>query len=671
MNCKVLVFGGTTEGRVLADVLMRAKIPHKVSVATEYGRDILFDNGEKDLLVGRKDAEEIKEIIEEGGYSLVVDATHPFATKVSKEIKSACNESSTKYLRLKRDTGKEFSSEDMIIYRDSVKDAALELSKVEGNILLLTGSKELSEIAGFFPDKTRLFVRVLPNTDSIEKCLSAGFSGRQIIAMQGPFSRQMNVATIKEIGAKVILTKESGKAGGLEDKLFAALECGIKAVVIKNPEKESHALEGGSLEEVLSVISELTGKDLTVKKTITLAGMGPGGEKFFTNELERALSGADIIFGAEAVLKNLKGQDVPKIPLYKGDEIYAYLTENKGFMHPVILFSGDISLCSGAKSATVFFEEKGYAVNRISGISSVTLFAMRLRLSLEKVRIVNAHGKKTNIRDYILKNEEVIILTSDATGAVSICRDLADMKKSLQIIIGCELGCEGEKLIDLRKDTDGYKQVHGKCLVYVKNPDAPKSPSCPQISDAELIRGKTPMTKEEIRALSLRKLGLTKGAVIYDIGAGTGSVSVEAALSSPEINVFSIEKNEEAIALLTENKRKFGAENIEIIKGEAPFALKDLPAPSHVFIGGSGGNMKEILRSVFEKNDKAKVVINTVTAESFAEVMECVKEYRGVEPDIIQVAVSRFKKVGNYHMPDALNPVYITTLQKGDADDKA
>ncbi len=81
--------------------------------------------------------------------------------------------------------------------------------------------------------------------------------------------------------------------------------------------------------------------------------------------------------------------------------------------------------------------------------------------------------------------------------------------------------------------------------------------------------------------------------------------------------------------------------------------------------------MKEILRSVFEKNDKAKVVINTVTAESFAEVMECAKEYRGVEPDIIQVSVSRFKKVGNYHMPDALNPVYITTLQKGDADDKA
>ena len=169
MNCKVLVFGGTTEGRVLADVLMRAKIPHKVSVATEYGRDILFDNGEKDLLVGRKSAEEIKEIIEEGGYSLVVDATHPFATKVSEEIKSACNESSSRYLRLKRDTGKEISSEDMIIYRDSVKDAALELSKVEGNILLLTGSKELSEIAGFFPDKTRLFVRVLPNTDSIEK----------------------------------------------------------------------------------------------------------------------------------------------------------------------------------------------------------------------------------------------------------------------------------------------------------------------------------------------------------------------------------------------------------------------------------------------------------------------------------------------------------------------
>ena len=671
MNCKVLVFGGTTEGRVLADILRRAGIPHKVSVATEYGRDILLDSGEKELLVGRKNAGEIKGIISDGGYSLVVDATHPFATLASEEIKSACKESNTQYLRLMRDTGKEVSDEDMIIYKDSVKEAALELSKEEGNILLLTGSKDLSEIAGFFPDKSRLFVRVLPNIDSIEKCISAGLSGRQIIAMQGPFSGQMNVATIKEIGAKAILTKESGKTGGLEDKIFAALECGIKAVVLRNPEKEIKNPEGRSLEEVLAVISDISGKELSVTKAITLAGMGPGGERYFTAELERALEGADIIFGADAVLKNLKRQKVPMIPLYKGEEIYNYLNENKGFMHPVVLFSGDISLCSGAQKATLFFEEKGYAVERIPGISSVTLFAERLGLSLEKVRLVNAHGKKANVRVFVSENEEVMILTSDAEGAAGICKDLTAMKEDFKIVIGCELGCEGEKLIDLKKEPEGFKGAFGKCLVYVKNPAAAMSSAYPRISDDEFIRGKTPMTKEEIRALSIRKLALTREAVFYDIGAGTGSVSIEAALSSPEIKVFAVEKNEEAIALLTKNRLKFGAENIEIIEGEAPEVLKDLPAPSHVFIGGSGGNMREILDGVFEKNKETRVVINTVTAESFAEVMECIKGYPEIEPDIIQVSVSRFKKAGRYHLADALNPVYIITLQKGDSNDKA
>ena len=107
-----------------------------------------------------------------------------------------------------------------------------------------------------------------------------------------------------------------------------------------------------------------------------------------------------------------------------------------------------------------------------------------------------------------------------------------------------------------------------------------------------------------------------------------------------------------------------------IIHGEAPDALSELPVPTHAFIGGSSGNMSRILRTVYDKNDEALVVINTVTAETFAEVMECIKDYPDIEPDIIQVAATRFKKVGRYHLADALNPVYIITLRKGVHDDK-
>lgn len=690
MKCKILVFGGTTEGRVLAEYLRRYEIPHEVSVATEYGGEILAESGEENFLVGRKTAYEIGQVIEAGGFTIAVDATHPFATVVSEEIKKACKETGISYLRLKRNTGHEASDavvfgNDRFVYADTLEDAVAELAAVEGNVLLLTGSKDLKEIADSFPDKSRLFVRVLPNEESIGKCTEVGLSGRQIIAMQGPFSRQMNSATIREIHAEAILTKESGKAGGLDDKLIAAKECGIKAVVLRNP--ENMASSGGySLNEILGILSRYTGLKIRQDKAITLAGMGPGGEDYHTRQLIKALAEADIIFGAETVIRNLRKRDVPAISEYKADKIFEYLEANEEFTRPLVLFSGDISLCSGARKATEYFREKGYAVQRISGISSVTLFAQKLGLSLENVRIVSAHGRSCNVRGYVESGKEVIILASDAEHARSICRTASEVLKitceekngfirentwvsetndEIRLIVGCDLGTDGEKILDITSNPELEEEICGKCLIYVSNPAAAVRPVVRGLTDDEIIRGKTPMTKEEVRALSMRKLSLPKNAVFWDIGAGTGSISLEAALLSPEIRVFAVEKDDEAIALLQENKEKFGADNMEIIQGMAPEAL-DLPAPSHVFIGGSGGNMRQILDAVFAKNERAVVVINTVTAETFAEVMQCLPAFPGIEPDMIQVLVSRYKKAGRYHLAEALNPVYIITLRKGE-----
>ncbi len=690
---KVLVFGGTTEGRILSDYLRDYCIPHEVSVATEYGRDILAEKGEDKLLVGRKDRGEIEKVIKDGSFTIVVDATHPFATVVSEEIKGACDSAKVRYLRLKRDTGKELTGRDDIIYADTLKEAVSALAAISGNILLLTGSKDLQDISDSFHDVSRLYARVLPNEESIGKCVKAGLSGKQIIAMQGPFSRQMNVATIKEINASAIFTKESGRTGGLSEKLEAALECGIKAVVLKNPENKSENSEGYSLEEVLQLLAEHCEIEIVPQKNITLAGIGPGGEEFYTRELTKELEIADVIFGAQAVIRNLSNgfikkfhKETPIIPEYSGEKIYEYLEENSEFKHPLVLFSGDISLCSGAKKVSEYFRDRNYKIKRICGISSVTFLAERLELSLEKVRIVSAHGRQCNVRGYVAQNEEVIILPSDADHAREICSLTAGSSKiigmsesvaakaqntgeNMVVTVGCDLGTTDEKILKISEKPELAADISGKCLIYVKNLTAVHQPVAHGLSDDEIIRGKAPMTKEEIRALSMRKLALTGNAVFYDIGAGTGSVSLEAALLSPDIKVYAIEKKDEAVALLQQNKEKFGADNIEIIHGEAPEAL-DLPAPTHVFIGGSGGNMGKILATVFTSNESARIVINAVTAETFAEIMECLRDYPNIEPDIIQVFACRYKKAGSYHLADALNPVYIITLQKGEKHDR-
>ena len=173
------------------------------------------------------------------------------------------------------------------------------------------------------------------------------------------------------------------------------------------------------------------------------------------------------------------------------------------------------------------------------------------------------------------------------------------------------------------------------------------------------------MTKAEIRAVSLAKLGLTRDAVLYDIGAGTGSVSVEAALRSGEMKVYAVEKNPEAIRLLEENRRQFGCDNIEVVEGTAPGGLQALEPPTHVFVGGSAGNLPEILKAVKEKNPDVRIVINAASLETIGEVMEAERSGLLSSPEVVQIAASRSRRLGAYHMMTALNPVYIVSDGKG------
>ncbi|WP_394522424.1 precorrin-6Y C5,15-methyltransferase (decarboxylating) subunit CbiT [Lacrimispora sp. JR3] len=179
--------------------------------------------------------------------------------------------------------------------------------------------------------------------------------------------------------------------------------------------------------------------------------------------------------------------------------------------------------------------------------------------------------------------------------------------------------------------------------------------------DELFIRGTVPMTKSEVRAVSISKLELGPDSVLYDVGAGTGSVSVEASFLVPSGQVYAIEKKPEAVALIQANKEKFSANRLWVVEGTAPEVLVGLEAPTHVFLGGTSGAMEEVLNLVMEKNPKVRVVINVLALESIADVIRWLKKH-SISAEIVQVQISKGKAAGNYHLMMGQNPVYVISF---------
>ena len=235
---KVLLFGGTGEGRALAEWMLARGLDATVCVATEYGETLLPEGMQ--VHVGRLDADGMAALMADD-YTLVIDATHPYAVEVTENIRAASERTGLPYLRLLRQS----DGEDLCHKAENMTVAAEMLERLPGNVLLTTGSKELDHFArpGL---RERCFPRVLPMADSLERCLALGFPPRNIICMQGPFTREMNVATLHQFHIDTLVTKDTGGYGGFRAKAEAAKEAGCALLVVERPRNET----GLTLEEI-------------------------------------------------------------------------------------------------------------------------------------------------------------------------------------------------------------------------------------------------------------------------------------------------------------------------------------------------------------------------------------------------------------------------------------
>lgn len=249
---EVIVFGGTTESLRVFDFLKKFDLKITLSVATEYGRKGVREGGNAKVICGRMDREEILALIRENAFDLVIDATHPFATEATANIRWACREASAEYIRcLREETETLREREDRTVYAASIEEAVEYLRIRKGNVLITTGSKDLKKFCDLPDYQTRCCARVLSVTDSVKAAAGCGFAGKNLIAMQGPFSKEMNIAAIRYADAAYLVMKESGGAGGMNEKLKACYETGATPVVIRRPKEN-----GSSVDEVCGYIEK-------------------------------------------------------------------------------------------------------------------------------------------------------------------------------------------------------------------------------------------------------------------------------------------------------------------------------------------------------------------------------------------------------------------------------
>lgn len=501
--CKIWIFGGTTEGRLLAEYCSREKIEAWVSVASEYGEELLQEElmesgnaGNPDLnhntclakkslknvqassvikvLRGRMDRYQMEEFIRNQGIHLVIDATHPHARLVSEEIQEACGRTGVRLERCLRAEGEQNKARDWVEV-DSIQEAVSFLSSVSGVIFATTGSKELEALCQIPDYQKRVYARVLPTSNVLKKCEKLGITGSHLIAMQGPFSTEMNTLFLRQTKAEWLLTKDSGRAGGFQEKVEAARENGTRVVVIRRPEED-----GISLEEAMEVLKKADeGKVGELKTHLILAGIGMGQPSQMTGEVLRSIRESDALIGAGRMLESAERalqndlliskegkaenrqesaaaveKETKCYKAYLPDDVIQIVSKHPEWKQAVILYSGDTGFFSGASRMAERLREAGYPFTVYPGTSCVSYLAARLGTHWEDAAIYSAHGRELSV-DRVMKRlcdpeepaKRAFILMGGKNGAGQFCERLTQAGYgNVQVTVGENLSYPEEQI---------------------------------------------------------------------------------------------------------------------------------------------------------------------------------------------------------------------------------
>ena len=411
---------------------------------------------------------------------------------------------------------------------------------------------------------------------------------------------------------------------------------------------------------------------------LTVAGIGPGETDYILPAVIKKMKKAHTVIAAKRILPVLKKlcQDVNSeadsenskpvfLAMGKIKDTLEQIGEilSKG-QDVVMAVSGDPLMYSLYRTICNDPISEGWEVDLIPGVGSLQMLGAAFGETMEEALIISVHGRaKTagSIALAVAENPKVFFLCSKEQGPAWLSQIMLDYHMDhVTVCAGANLSYEDELLESGTPEEMVQKEFPSLCVAMIKNPEPHQIVRPCFLSDEDFERDKTPMTKEEIRVLILHKMKLHPDDIVWDIGAGTGSVSIECARQVPFGTVHSVERNETAVKLIYKNKEKFSADNLFIYEGDAAKTACTLPEPDKVFIGGSGKELSQILETIAAFPKKIKVVISAVTIETIAEANELLGKY-DTDFDVIQATVGRGRKIGNYHIMDTNNPVMIFT----------
>lgn len=474
--------------------------------------------------------------------------------------------------------------------------------------------------------------------------------------MQGPFTEELNTAMLRACNAQVLVTKQTGVKGGFWEKAEAAKKAGVTLLVIGRPD----SVEGLSFSQTAALLCRELG--LKVRPQVTVVGIGPGDRAHQTLAAANAIAGADCLIGAKRMLLSVAAPGQLREEAIAPERIVEAIERHPECRRFAVVMAGDIGFYSGTKKLLPLLTDCDVTLE--PGLSSLVCLCAKLGLSYEDVETVSLHGRDGDILAAVRRSGRVFALVGGENGIGKLAGILTQAGfGDLKLSVGERL-CYPEERITVGSARELSAKHFADLSVALIEGGGEKIVTH-GLPDETFQRGShengtpVPMTKREIRSAALSHLALTRNAVCWDIGAGTGSVAIEMALQADLGHVYAVEKKPEALALLKENREKLGVSNLTPVAGLAPESCTELPAPTHVFIGGSSGKMEALLNLVWQKNPAARIVATAVALETVGELARLSKCYGG---DGVCLTAAQTKAAGSYTLMQGQNPVYLFTF---------